>query len=1061
MDDPWANAWGDPTKSYPAADPIPSSISNFSAWPKPSPSISSTEDHEADLAQPSWSTGAGVSWADQSDSHLSLWGSSTLPTAGWAVSSYETIPIGRVSSSQSEHGLPLPPASSSTGQITGSPTSVSSPSPPPSPSLPPDPPVAAPTPPVDHGVSPPTIPATPLMSSFPVPDSPDAFGTFEVAAQDDESRHEPWTPSQGLNADEFASSGAWGASWGSDSTKAQADQDDEWTAAKRLKEKQDRHVPPEVLSTLLDGSRALCEELWPEISPSAKVITPKRYEEMDDIAELTTIRARIVPDDLNLPPAVQFSKTFASKRMTETLKLTRHVPLTRGSPMAMYLASKGSMAWEISVKSRPEISLDADLPPGWRILEKEKQDPVPVTDSKKRASSGILSFFGRKAASPVAETQTQLERSVSPAPSISKQPSIESPRLSIDKPSPAIKLPSPVTIDTPPATQNHVVPPTSSPTSPLPASHPEPMPEVVAPQQSAVSRFLNRFSRAKVPSPSARSSLALSSDDLEFLSDIVPSASDDVEADDSAQLKALTSMIQSSPLPTKLPPPLAPPPKLTIPAPPKKTQSPLSAQPPQPTSFVRPEDKTYRPEQNQVPRASNDDFFDLFGNGTSVATPSTQPAPTPQPVAGNPYTAFAPIHPTQLSLSPNSTRSNTPVDKSLPPIASQPRSQTPAIPPKRTITAVMSTTLVAEPSAIPKLEGFFGIAPPPSSTSARSTPVPAIVAPQGISSFETIANVQPASVSTSNNLFDDDDFSEFHSGPTMSTSSTALSSHLSTSSTLSASISTGSEQGLVAQSSFPNTMDASAVFDDFDDFVSSPIRSPSPPRPPSKSPIKPPIKAPQPIQPIRLSLARGSANHNGTVSRTATPPHPVQVQQTTPKRKTSADHSRTLSLLEAAASRKGRWPAPPSPLPEALPPPTDSRTSVDLLDGIGDETTTLPSGRPSPGRSMSDQQAAAMADLGTLAPSAPKSLNPPGRAQTPNAAILSLFNTPTQATRSNGFGAASPVLSLTPQSTGNHSLVHSRNSAYSSSFSSTTSTSNTTGGSGGLSAQDLSFFETL
>src|SRR5882762_7501001 len=103
-----------------------------------------------------------------------------------------------------------------------------------------------------------------------------------------------------------------------------------------------------------------------------------------------------MPDDMTLPPNVQFTNTFISKQLTEALKLTKHAPQTRFSPIAMYMSSKGSTSWEASIKSQPNITHEDFAPAGWKILETPKESTV-IDDSKKKAGSGLLSFFGRRA----------------------------------------------------------------------------------------------------------------------------------------------------------------------------------------------------------------------------------------------------------------------------------------------------------------------------------------------------------------------------------------------------------------------------------------------------------------------------------------------------------------------------------------------------------------------------------------------------------------------------------------------------------------------------------------
>jgi hypothetical protein len=112
--------------------------------------------------------------------------------------------------------------------------------------------------------------------------------------------------------------------------------------------------------------------------------------------------------------------------MSDALRLTRHVPLTRVSPMAQYVASKGSTAWETSVKSRPEVIQDDFSPPGWRVVEKDKNEQSSENDSKKMPSGGLLSFFGRRATTPLIDGKSSRAHSPVRAPS---KPAVASPTI--------------------------------------------------------------------------------------------------------------------------------------------------------------------------------------------------------------------------------------------------------------------------------------------------------------------------------------------------------------------------------------------------------------------------------------------------------------------------------------------------------------------------------------------------------------------------------------------------------------------------------------------------------
>ena len=98
---------------------------------------------------------------------------------------------------------------------------------------------------------------------------------------------------------------------------------------------------------------------------------------------------------LTLQPPIRFSQALIAKRMASSVKLTKNLPLTRGSPMSHYLAAKGSTAWEISVKERKEVVED-DVPVGWRIVEKAPAVTATEGMKDKKTGGGLFSFWGRR-----------------------------------------------------------------------------------------------------------------------------------------------------------------------------------------------------------------------------------------------------------------------------------------------------------------------------------------------------------------------------------------------------------------------------------------------------------------------------------------------------------------------------------------------------------------------------------------------------------------------------------------------------------------------------------------
>ena len=270
MDDPWANAWGEPEKPV-IGQVVPSEVS----WAAPTTRIIPHDDQEADI---SWPTGADFRWSDNSTTDGSLWNSEPTLTTAWEPphSPYEDISLGK---------LPTPDL-----EATGSTTPRSTRS--------------SPIPNV-HDLDaaelsenksytePPTPISRPLTprSISPAPDSPDAFGTFEAAP---ESGEESWSASRPTLAIPSADGDPWGAAWekADSSVLTPADeQTDEWEVARKIKERQDRHLvstyplkcpircliifkPPELLSSILERFVELSREIWPEDSSNAPAAPP-------------------------------------------------------------------------------------------------------------------------------------------------------------------------------------------------------------------------------------------------------------------------------------------------------------------------------------------------------------------------------------------------------------------------------------------------------------------------------------------------------------------------------------------------------------------------------------------------------------------------------------------------------------------------------------------------------------------------------------------------------------------------------------------------------------------
>ena len=222
MDDPWANAWGDPSKS---------STSNWSA-----PSVSTIHgDQEDDISTRSWSVEPTTHWDEANLTETSLWRNEPSSTWQPAHSTFDTIPLSTV---------PV--------QLPQFPTSISEE---PEKSL------------SSSDNSPPSSPVSETTSLSPSPSpkplhlsrtaTPDAFGTFkgadefekranefeEPTDEFEEPTDESWKPTLSLPS---ADTDTWSPSWG-ESTSVEPPGTAEaldiaWETAKEQKARQDRHV---------------------------------------------------------------------------------------------------------------------------------------------------------------------------------------------------------------------------------------------------------------------------------------------------------------------------------------------------------------------------------------------------------------------------------------------------------------------------------------------------------------------------------------------------------------------------------------------------------------------------------------------------------------------------------------------------------------------------------------------------------------------------------------------------------------------------------------------------
>ncbi|KAK7031425.1 hypothetical protein R3P38DRAFT_2923502 [Favolaschia claudopus] len=1105
MDDPWANAWGEPTAPSSTLPP-----------PRPFPTAQSGNDDEEDITIPTWEP---PSWADNNNSN-SLWGAARSPVIdklpSWQ-SPYDDIPLGKSTTSlpleteteeahsdaddddepSEEEHVPEPESSPDLEREAPSPESVFD---------------SAPESPIDAPFEIPPV-LSPGIPPHSPPGSPDAFGTFETGLDEETTTTEaPWVSSHAAASGVDPADAGWGAAWGSsDDAEDQSDVTslaavDEWEAAKQQKALQDKHVPPELLASILLQFTELANDLYPP--QSTPNLDPddyraSRYKGLNGIDSLNPTIARLIPTDLTLPPPLPFQKSLTAKQTTEALRLSRSASFVRFSPLSHYSATKGSTAWEASLKSRPEKVGEPDLlPPGWRIVETNKEDG-PVADKKKSGHGGLLSFFGRRTAAPPAVSGPETPRSASPAsvasPRASLDSSIKSPTSSITTKSPTTTTSS-ATSAAPSMAASPTVssssgsgsapppppaPPIMSPTTSVHVAEADPVTPVSAP--SAVSRFLGRFGR-KAPAAGGRQSLALSDGDFEFLSDIDSLAADGPSSGHPASTSdfSMSGALLDDPVP--LPAKLAPPPQAQAP---RGPVIPAAGSLPMPMQNNNGQDA-------RRPSVDSDELA-FFGNFTPPPTTSKLFSPAP---LGKPFSpqivhtssAPAPAAPPPSMPAVDSdvdfsawgfddeekgggggvARSDSePVHGTTRPPARQvlnTRAATTSrgtLPPPRRVTAIMSSGPTKPPSVIPKLDASFTFAPPPTQSPSVT---PTLAPPPG--------SRPPAKKA---NLFDDDDddFSDFHahvpSRVTPATSSNSLYAP-------SFSSSTSSDRGLFSSTSSSSV--PANLFDDFDDFMQAApqdatmLRTPSPPRPIAKSPRMQP--------PAPLSFGSGSdANQDGDDTPLAVTRSSLQQKQR------AANHQRATSLVENAAASSGvRWPAPESPLPEAIAPPPDASDPFGFNAGSSSRMQSQQASfmqNAQPLKASFSLPPSSTPSLRSLSPpvlppppqtSAPKLAPPPGsglRAFTPpvpsppptkmaaSSTPLARFPPPPGGTPMRTFSTPlqTPVMPLPSPQNGMPPpmLTAKRPGPVPLPPSMTTTASGKS--SGGLSAQDLSFFEGL
>jgi hypothetical protein len=226
MDNPWANGWSDEPEKPTFNDPE-QNISTPS-WTALHAHSSSLGGQEPDLSAPSWSTGAGMTWAEPSQTQGSLWSQTTDSghLDAWGSSTYEGITLGRLTPE-----LPSPQENNNREE-----------SPPVSP-VPREDTPPVPSPVQEITITPPRTPSLTTQSPY-WPPSPDVFGSFETGI-DAESTGDPWSSLVSAFPPDTEEVDQWGSAWTAPRVEEETVEKvlpDEWEVARQRKENMDHQV---------------------------------------------------------------------------------------------------------------------------------------------------------------------------------------------------------------------------------------------------------------------------------------------------------------------------------------------------------------------------------------------------------------------------------------------------------------------------------------------------------------------------------------------------------------------------------------------------------------------------------------------------------------------------------------------------------------------------------------------------------------------------------------------------------------------------------------------------
>lgn len=891
MDDLWGNAWGSP-------DDVKDE-KKTAAWS--TPEITRGDDHQEDdlsVPSPTWSTtGPGIRWDEPSAAPSPLWSTGHHGTQqDWSLDNpYGNIPLG--DSSQAE-----PPNDDSSNDLQSHPTPPTTQSD----DIPASPPSAEPEL-EDEVVSSQMLSSVHTPGPSPPP-SPNAFGTFIAGAEHGDVVPLP-SDRGSLGSQLYANE--WDSPWGSvpgvvDDESLQHT-DDEWESAKQRQLEMDRRVPPELLSRILFHLEGFAKDAWPGIPDEAEPNWQMQWHSGMDVDGLDALMPRYVPS-LTLPQVQPFGRSFTAKALADAVKLSRNTALARTSPMSTFLAAKGSTAWETSVKSRIETSVD-EVPLGWRILEKEGKKDEKVEEKVRKPTGLLAGLWGRRTSgttSSIPDTEQNIPPLSSIAPESGRSVQTPNQRSSVE----SVKSPSEIK----PVSQTLLEPNLSQAPAP---SQDEDLPPSSGP--SAVSRFLNRFSRSRPSSSPSRNSLTLSGDDLEYLSDVRSNSADLMDTSDE-QLE-FGSTAPSGLLPGKLQPPL-PLPSLSL-------LNATTSPPPSPGPLVR--DDTAKGSIIISPVSPNAGVLLDARKPTEQSSVFALTPLIPSPIQAN---SSKSIHPSSdHSVFSPSDKINRSSSATLLPTSSRGAVQradfrhnddddfsdflsSPADPPLLTISA-------SPPSSAQ------GRAPPSCGRSMSSDDFASLMSPSTGGPLDSSERPDAAPTPKSAG-------SDLRVAPANPTSSIVQ-----------------RRRGSRAEEHLHtlNLLERAAA---------RPGRWPAPPSPLPEVLTPPPPPESAPSSSVDLDLmdidpksTRSNHQRHPSTSKegTSSPQSKVAVQK---------GHQRTQSLLDLAASRPGRWPAPPSPFHEALlPPPPPARDQGGVVLNVDfwgttptEESFTLPSLPPPPEKTL-------------------------------------------------------------------------------------------------------------